>query len=57
MIAAVSHCLAGLLNKNWSAANGGLRDGGISNPRISNAKGFFPPFSGFPVMFGPSGKG
>ena len=31
----------------WSAANGGLRDGGLSNPRISEEKGLFPPFSGF----------
>ena len=31
----------------WSAANGSLRDGGLRNPRISEEKHLFPPFSGF----------
>ena len=31
---------------NWSAANGGLRDGGLSKS-LRRAKGLFPPFSGF----------
>ena len=33
---------------NWGAANGGLRDGVYANLRISEEKGLFPPFSGFP---------
>ena len=32
-------------NLFWSTADGGLRDGGLS---ISEEKGRFPPFSGFP---------
>ena len=31
----------------WSAANGGLRDGGLRNLMVSEEKGLFPPFSGF----------
>ena len=41
--------LLGLLAcKNWSVANGGLRDGGL---RKSEEKGIFPPFSGFPKCY------
>ena len=34
---------------NWGAANGGLRDGGSAYLRISEEKGPFPQFSGFPT--------
>ena len=48
----------GFLTPVWSAANGGLRDGGLSNSEDVSGKRPFPPFSGFSrCSSGPPEKG